>query len=567
MLVDSNPDQFFRDLDRRLWNTADQLRSNLDAAVYKHVVLGLIFLKYVSDAFEERQQELKAAFRNPENDYFLGDADLELIKTELEGRDYYTEKNVFWVPQRARWSFLVEKAKLPPGEPIVLPDGTVPIEPGSVTPKNPDGEPEKFKGLDVLLDRAMQAVEDDNPRLRNVLNKDYARLQLGADKLGRLLDLVASIPFRHATLRSKDILGHVYEYFLGEFASLEGKKGGQYYTPQAIVGLIVEMLEPFQGRVYDPCCGSGGFFVQSERFIEQHAGQKHYNAEEQKRKVAVYGQESNPTTWRLAQMNLVIRNIEARVALGDTLLNDAFTGERFDFVMANPPFNLKDWGAPAVADDRRWEYATPPNANANFAWLQHIAHHLAPTGRAGVLLSNGSMSSNTNGEGDIRRQLVEADLIECMVALPGQLFTNTQIPACVWVLTRSKKAREGRRDRQRETLFIDARNLGFMRDRVRRDFAAADLARVVGTYHRWQRGDGYADEPGFCRSASLGDIAAHDYVLTPGRYVGAEEKERTGDAYEVAMPRLVTQLRGQFAESARLQEVILENFEKMGYGE
>ncbi|MEZ0484014.1 class I SAM-dependent DNA methyltransferase [Fibrella aquatica] len=567
----SDNQQFFRDLDRRLWNSADQLRSNLDAAVYKHIVLGLIFLKYISDSFQDRRIELDQQFRDSENDYFLGD-DEEFIAKELEVRDYYTEKNIFWVPARARWDFLRANAKVAPGEVITLLDETPLIEPNSKSAKYPDGEPEKFKGLDILLDRAMQAVEDDNPRLKNVLTKDFARLQLDPDKLGRLLDLVAGIPFNHGELKAKDILGHVYEFFLGEFASAEGKKGGQYYTPQSVVSLIVELLEPYSGRVYDPCCGSGGFFVQSEKFIEEHADNQQFNhkerhkaVEDRKRQISVYGQESNPTTWRLAQMNLVIRNIEADIKLGDTLLQDGFPDLKADFVMANPPFNLKDWGGETIRDDRRWEYAVPPSANANFAWMQHMLYHLAPTGRMGLLLSNGSMSSNTNTEGDIRRAIVEADQVECMVALPGQLFTNTQIPACIWVLSKSKVARNGQRNRVGETLFIDAREVGYMKDRVLRDFTATDIQHVADTFHNWQRGTNYADIPGFCKSATQADIAANDYVLTPGRYVGAEAKERIGDSYEVVMPQLVARLREQFAESIRLQEAIEENLAGLGY--
>lgn len=580
MVLSAEHQQFFRDLDRRLWNSADQLRSNLDAAVYKHVVLGLIFLKYISDSFKDRRDELQREFRDENSDYYL-DGDDTLEKEELERRDNYTEKNIFWVPPRARWEFLQANAKLAPGEPVVVPEGGEKlIEPGT------RDEPEKFKGLDVLLDRAMQAIEDDNRRLKNVLNKDFARLQLDPDKLGRLLDLVAGIPFKHGELKAKDILGHVYEYFLGEFASAEGKKGGQYYTPQSVVTLIVELLQPFQGRVYDPCCGSGGFFVQSEKFIEEHADQQPYQArtwqqrvkdrssreyqrlvEERKRKVSVYGQESNPTTWRLAQMNLVIRSIEADIRLGDTLLSDQFPDLRADYVMANPPFNLKDWGVDQVRDNPRWTVAVPPNANANFAWIQHMLYHLAPTGTMGLLLSNGSMSSNTNTEGDIRRALVDDDHVECMVALPGQLFTNTQIPACIWVLSKSKAARDGRRARQGETLFIDAREVGYMKDRVLRDFTAEDIQHLADTFHSWQRGEGYQDVPGFCKSATIADIAAHDYVLTPGRYVGAEAKERQGEAFEVVMPQLVARLREQFAESARLQGVIEENLSGLGYGE
>lgn len=551
MVLTKEDHQYLKDLDRRLWTTADALRSNLDAAVYKHVVLGLIFLKYVSDAFAERRQEVERDLRDPQHDYYLGDDEAAIVK-ELEERSLYTERNVFWVPARARWEFLRAMAKVAPGTQITLPDGTT----------------EKFKGLDVLLDKAMQAIEDDNPKLKNVLTKDFARLQLDPDKLGRLLDLIAGVGFTgHTRLRAKDLLGHVYEYFLGEFASAEGKKGGQYYTPQAIVTLMVELLEPFKGRIYDPACGSGGFFVQSERFIESHADQRHIDPESARRQIAVYGQESNPTTWRLAQMNLVIRGIEADIKLGDTLLADAHPDLKADYVLANPPFNLKDWGGERIRDDRRWLYAAPPAANANFAWVQHMLYHLAPTGQMGLLLSNGSMSSNASGEGDIRREIILDDKVDCMVALPGQLFTNTQIPACIWLLTHSKKARDGRRKRTGETLFIDARQVGYLKDRVLRDFTADDIRLLADTYHRWQRGDNYADVPGFCKSVTKEEIVAHDYVLTPGRYVGAEEKEQTGDGFEVVMPRLVAQLREQFAESARLQEAIEKNLAGLGYGE
>ncbi|MBD2716708.1 type I restriction-modification system subunit M [Microvirga sp. STR05] len=575
--------QFFRDLDRRLWNSADQLRSNLDAAVYKHVVLGLVFLKYISDSFKDRRDELQREFQDENSDYYLG-GDEALEKEELERRDNYTEKNIFWVPPRARWEFLQANAKLAPGEPLIILDGPPLIEPGSIDKDNPKGKPEKFKGLDVLLDRAMQAIEDDNKRLKSVLNKDFARLELDPDKLGRLLDLVAGIPFKHGELKARDILGHVYEYFLGEFASAEGKKGGQYYTPQSVVTLIVELLQPYQGRVYDPCCGSGGFFVQSEKFIEEHADQQPYQprtwqqrvkdrsskeyqrlVEERKRKVSVYGQESNPTTWRLAQMNLVIRNIEADIRLGDTLLSDQFPDLKADYVMANPPFNLKEWGVEQVRDNPRWTIAVPPNANANFAWMQHMLYHLAPTGTMGLLLSNGSMSSNTNTEGDIRKALVDDDHVECMVALPGQLFTNTQIPACIWVMSKSKAARDGRRARHGETLFIDAREIGYMKDRVLRDFKAHDITTIAETFHNWQRGEGYEDIPGFCKSATTADIAAHAYVLTPGRYVGAEVKERQGEAFEVVMPQLVEKLDFLMDKGDALNVDIRANLRQLGY--
>lgn len=395
--------QFLNDLDKRLWTAADKLRSNLDAAVYKHVVLGLIFLKYVSDAFNERREELQSQFHDPNHDYYLGD-DTALIAEELEVRDYYTEKNVFWVPALARWDFLEAHAKIAPGTDIEV--------------KNGKSTTYRFVSLGRLLDDALEAIEKDNPKLKNVLDKNYARLQVDAGKLGELIDLIATFPFHHETLKAKDILGHVYEYFLGQFASAEGKKGGQYYTPKSIVTLIVEMLQPFQGRVYDPCCGSGGFFVQSERFVEEHGGRIG--------QLSVYGQESNPTTWRLAAMNLAIRDMDFDFGRepADTFSRDLHPDLRADYIMANPPFNMREWGGDQLKDDPRWKYGIPPAGNANFAWLQHMIHHLAPNGSLALLLANGSMSSNTNNEGEIRKAIIEADLVECMVALPGQLFTT-----------------------------------------------------------------------------------------------------------------------------------------------
>lgn len=550
--------QFLKDLDRRLWTAADQLRANLDASAYKHTVLGLVFLKYVSDAFKERRDELAEQFHDPEHEYFLGitrnaERDEAEFAAELEVRDYYTEKNVFWVPARARWDWVREHIKTTPNTELALPGAA------------PGDKPYLFKSRGKLIDDAMAAIEQDNPKLKNVLNKDYARLQLDDDRLGRLVDLIADIPFQHASLGAKDILGHVYEFFLGEFALAEGKKGGQYHTPKAIVGLIVEMLEPYRGRVYDPCCGSGGFFVQSERFIEEHTDLTKYTAsqlEARKRQIAVYGQESNPTTWRLACMNLAIRGIDYNLGKepADTFTRDQHPTLLADFIMANPPFNMREWGADELADDPRWRYGAPPAANANFAWMQHMLHHLAPGGRMALLLSNGSMSSTTNTEGDIRQRLLEEDFVEALVALPGQLFTNTQIPACIWVLSRAKAPH-----RRKQVLFVDARQRGFMVDRVLRDFADADIAALAETYHQWQQPGGtYADVPGYCYSAALAEIAKHDFVLTPGRYVGAEEKEATGEPFEVVMPKLAATLREQFKEGARLQQVIAENLAGLG---
>lgn len=546
-----NPEeqQFLNDLDRKLWTAANKLLPMLDAAVYKHVVLGLIFLKYVSDAFKERRAELEAAFKNPAHDYYLGDDAGDLIGEELEARDYYTEKNVFWVPALARWDFIQSHAKVAVGTKLQVKNG-----------KTAEYE---FKGIGRLLDDALEAVEKENPKLKGVLEKDYARKQIDSALPG-LIDLIAEIPFHHGTLKAKDILGHVYEYFLGEFAIAEGKKGGQYYTPKSIVTTIVEMLQPFQGRVYDPCCGSGGFFVQSEKFVEEHGGRVG--------QLSIYGQESNPTTWRLASMNMAIRGMDYDFGKepASTYTRDQHPDLRADFIMANPPFNMKEWNAGVKDDDPRWKYGIPPAGNANFAWMQHMIHHLAPQGSMALLLANGSMSSNTNNEGEIRKAIVEADLVECMVALPGQLFTNTQIPACIWFLTRSKAARGSGelrwRDRAGETLFIDARNLGYMKDRVLRDFSVDDIKKIAGTFHAWKRGEGYADVPGFCKAAKLDDIRKHDHVLTPGRYVGAAEQEADGEPFEEKMARLTAQLDAQFGESARLEKVIRENLARLGYG-
>ena len=552
-LTTNEEQAFLDDLDKKLWNAADRLRSNLDAAVYKHAVLGLIFLKYVSDAFDLRREELAAAFRAPQSDYFLDRADYQTdaayaaaIADELEDRDYYTEKNVFWVPPLARWRTIQDSAPLAPDTALTLADGTA----------------YTFRSAARLIDDALEAVEKENPRLKGVIEKNrYMQLSIEPAKLvGLISEVVSSIPFRHASLNAKDILGHVYEYFLGQFALAEGKKGGQYYTPKSIVSVIVSMLEPYSGKVYDPAMGSGGFFVQSEAFIEAHGGRLGA--------ISVYGQESNPTTWRLAAMNMAIRGIDFNFGKqpADTFLNDQHPDLRADYVMANPPFNISEWWDGRLEGDPRWAYGTPPKSNANFAWVQHMLHHLAPHGSMALLLANGSMSSNTKGEGDIRRALVEADLVECMLALPGQLFTNTQIPACVWFLTKNKKARAKNRDRSGQVLFIDARQLGYMKDRVLRDFTPADLEKISGTFRTWKRGQDYADAAGFCKSATLAEIAAHGHVLTPGRYVGAEETADDGEPFDEKMQKLVTELNAQFAESAKLEQAIKANLEGLGYG-
>ncbi len=544
--------KFLDALDKKLWTAADKLRSTLDAAQYKHAVLGLLFVKYVSDAFDTRRQELVEQFENPEHDYFIDPDDyddpndlLAEIQAELEIRDYYTEKNVFWVPQLARWQTLRDNAALAPGTEIEIVNGQKHIY--------------TFRSVGRLIDDALDAIEKDNPRLKGVLNKSYGRLQIDQTKLIELINLISEIPFVHETLQSKDILGHVYEYFLGQFALAEGKKGGQFYTPKSIVALIIEMLQPYQGRVYDPAMGSGGFFVQSERFIKEHGG-KIGN-------VSIYGQEYNHTTWQLAAMNMVIRGLDFNFGKepANTFTNDQHPDLRADFIMANPPFNMKEWDTGVSEDDPRWQYGRPPSGNANFAWLQHMLYHLAPNGSMGLLLANGSMSSNTNTEGQIRKALVANDLVECMVALPGQLFTNTQIPACIWFLTRNKKERNGFRDRSGEVLFIDARNLGYMKDRVLRDFKKEDIDKIAGTFHAWRKGEEYEDEAGFCKSASLEEITKHDHVLTPGRYVGAAEEKDDGEPFAEKMERLTTQLSEQFRESVRLDKKIKEKLAGLGY--
>ena len=557
-MTNNEEQQFLSDLEKKLWNAADKLRSTLDAAQYKHTVLGLVFIKYVSDSFKIRQDELTAQFTDEDHDYHLDPADFggkdsdeyaaELLE-ELEQRDYYAEANVFWVPADARWKFPQDNNK------SVI---------GGATLEVSDGTSKKFSSVGHLIDNALDAIEADNPKLKGVLNKLYTRLQIDQTKLGELIDLVATIPFTHSSLNSKDILGHVYEYMLGQFALAEGKKGGQFYTPKSIVSLIVQMIEPFKGRVYDPAMGSGGFFVQSEHFINAHKGKIG--------DVSIYGQEYNHTTWQLAAMNMAIRGIDFNFGKepANTYTNDQHPDLRADYVMANPPFNMKEWDVGVKDGDPRWKYGTPPSNNANFAWLQHMLYHLAPNGSLGLLLANGSMSSNTNNEGTIRKALIENDLVECMVALPGQLFTNTQIPACIWFLTKNKTARSaasGRkfRDRKGEVLFIDARNLGYMKDRVLRDFTQEDLNQVTETFHNWQTGDNYEDIAGFVKSAKLEDLQEHDHVLTPGRYVGAAEEEDDGEPFAEKMARLTAQLKTQFEESDLLETEIKKNLAGLGY--
>lgn len=555
--------EFLKDLDKKLWSAADKLRNNLDAAVYKHVVLGLIFLKYVSDAFDERRDELRENFRDEDHDYYIPQDDMSdeeyeaLIEEELEVRDYYIAKNVFWVPPLARWETLKQNNKLSNGDIIEL----------------PEGDKYEFKNVARLIDDANGAIEKENPKLKNILDRTYSQKQLPPEKLGELIDLFSDANFnakeykgQPLSINSKDILGHVYEYFLGEFALAEGKKGGQYYTPKSIVKLMVQMLKPFEGRVYDPAMGSGGFFVQSEEFIEQHGGKIG--------QISVYGQESNPTTWRLAAMNMAIRGIDFDFGKqpADSFTNDQHPDLRADYVMANPPFNVKDWWNEKLADDPRWEYGTPPEGNANFAWLQHMLYHLSPNGSLALLLANGSMSSQTSGEGEIRKNLLENDLVECMVALPGQLFTNTQIPACIWFLTKNKTNGtktpdgEGKGDRTGKVLFIDAREKGYMKDRVLRDFKPEEIKEIAQTLTNWQKGSKeYEDIPGYCKSATLEEIRKNDHVLTPGRYVGAPETEDDGIPFSEKMGKLTAQLKTQFEQSEALEAKIKENLAGLGY--
>lgn len=497
-----------KNLEKTLWATADKLRNNMDAAEYKHVVLGLIFLKYISDSFEELYNQLK-----------------EDSLSDEEDKDEYMAQNVFYVPPTARWNYLqYERAKLP----------TV--------------------GKDI--DDAMDAIEKENPSLKGVLPKDYARPALDKKRLGELVDMIGNVGFNQKGHSSKDLLGRVYEYFLGMFADAEGKRGGQFYTPESIVKLLVDMLEPYNGRIYDGCCGSGGMFVQSEKFLKAHGGRLG--------DIAVYGQESNPTTYKLAKMNLAIRGIDAKIELGDTFHNDRHQDLKADYIIVNPPFNISDWGGEQLQDSHLWKYGVPPVGNANYGWLQLFINKLSPTGTAGIVLANGSMTTNTGSEGEIRKNLIQQGLVDCMVALPTQLFYNTQIPACLWFLARNRTNHKFR-NRSNEILFIDARKLGNMTSRKNKALSSKDLAQISEVYHSWRNiGGTYEDVQGFCKSATLKEVEENNFVLTPGRYVGTEEVEDDGISFEEKVAEITSNLTSQFAKSIELQETIKKNLLKIG---
>lgn len=524
-----------KSLEAQLWDSANALRSSMDAAEYKHVVLGLVFLRYVSDVFGATQKRLLARMNDPEDpDYYSTDPEYQ--RQTLEDRDEYTAAGVFWIPEGHRWSDLQAAATQP--------------------------------DIGSRIDAAMDAIEKENPTLRGVLPKNYARRELSSDTLGGLIDTFSRQDLATEENKSLDVLGRVYEYFLGRFASSEGRRAGEFYTPRSIVTLMVEMLEPFNGRVYDPACGSGGMFVQADRFVQAHGGVRN--------DISVFGQEQNPTTWRLAKMNLALRGIDANLGpqWGDSFTDDLHKDLRADFVLANPPFNISNWGGERLRDDPRWTHGVPPTGNANYAWIQHMLYHLSPTGTMTTVLANGSLSSQQAGEGEIRKRLVEDDLVECIVALPGQLFYGVQIPVCLWFLTKDKSARKVRaeraqRDRHGEVLFIDARQLGHMTDRTHKDFAPADIAKIADTYHAW-RGENeagaYTDEAGFCAGVTLTTVAEHGFVLTPGRYVGMPESQDDGEPLDEKIERLRNEIREGFARREALQDRVLQALDRLTVG-
>ena len=506
--------------EKKLFKAADKLRKNIDAAEYKHVVLGLVFLKFISEAFSELYQKLET---DPES--------------SPEDRDEYIAENVFFVPTLARWSHIQAQAKLP--------------------------------SIGQTVDEAMEAVEKENKNLKNILPQVYGKPNLDKTSLGELIDLISNTELQAENENSKDLFGRVYEYFLGEFANAEGKKGGQFYTPKSIVKLMVEMIEPYKGRVYDPASGSGGMFVMSEKFVTAHGRSI--------KDITVYGQESNQTTWKLSKMNLAIRNINSKFVLWNTegsFLKDAHPDLKADYILANPPFNQKEWGVDILQEDGRWKHGTPPTGNANFGWMQHMLYHLSPRGVMATVLSNGSLSSNTSGEGVIRKNLVENDLVECIVALPKQLFYNTGIPACIWVLRREKNTHS------REVLFIDASEMGYMKDRVHRNLSdtddekkkgnfhengQGDIQKIAATYHNWRKGENYENIKGYCKAASIEDIQKHAHVLTPGRYVGIPDEEDDGIPFEDKMAALTATLKQQIDKEAQLNQEIATQLSKIGF--
>jgi type I restriction enzyme M protein len=489
--------------EEKLWQAADKLRNNMDASEYKHVVLGLIFLKYVSDTFQEKWNEL-----------------MELDPDFAEDRDAYTADGVFWVPEDARWGYIAERAKQPE--------------------------------IGQIIDNALDKIEKENPTLKGVLPKNYSRPELDKRILGEIIDVFTNMDVGGSDAREKDVLGRVYEYFLGKFAESEGKGGGEFYTPKSVVTLLVEMIQPFKGYVYDPCCGSGGMFVQSLKFVEEHSGNK--------LDVSVYGQESNPTTWKLAKMNLAIRGIESNLGSknADTFHEDLHPNLKADYILANPPFNDSDWGQPRLVDDPRWKFGIPPAGNANYAWLSHMIDKLGQNGKAAVVLANGSLSTNTSNEGEIRKNIVNADLVDAIVALPDKLFYTTGIPVSIWILNRNKKNKG-------QTLFIDGRKLGTMVNRRLRELTTEDIRKIADTYINWQNNENYEDVQGFCKSASIEEIQEQDYILTPGRYVGIEDEEDDGEPFEEKMERLTASLAEQFKKSRELEEEIRKQLGGIGF--
>ena len=509
------------DFKATLWKSADKLRNQMDAAEYKHIVLGLIFLKYISDTFDIQKNKIKKMVSDKKSDLFISE-DPKVYEKELEDRDYYTQDNVFWVPQKARWEKIRAQAKQP--------------------------------GIGSIVDKAMVEIENENKSLQGKLDKRFGRTQLEAGKLGELIDLISKIGFTEEQ-KASDLLGEVYEYFLGQFATAEGKKGGQFYTPGHIVKTLVAVLSPHKGRIYDPCCGSGGMFVQSEEFVKSHGGKID--------DVSIYGQESNPTTWRLAAMNLAIRGLAVDLGTthGDTFANDQFPDLKFDYIMANPPFNISDWGGEKYENDVRWKYGRPPEGNANYAWLQHMLWKLKPGGQAGIVLANGSMSSNTSGEGKIRETMIKGDVVEIMISLPDKLFLNTQIPCCLWFLTKDKT--KNGKDRRNETLFIDAKNLGTMQTKALKVFTDEDIQKLANTVSSWRKGEGYEDIKGFCKSSSTKEIEKNSYVLTPGRYVGFIDEVYDGVNFEKKMKTLSGDYIRLTEKSSLLDELIKKNLKKI----